>query len=735
MNKRQKILLFSALVLVLAVYINGLKAPFYFDDLYVVDSLRIDNLSLKSLSQAAFHSMVKNRPLANLTLALNYYFTKDKVAGTFPFHVFNVGIHLACFIFIFLLLKAILALPAIPERYRDKAFPLALAAALVWAVHPIQTQSVTYIVQRMASMCALFYFMSLYFYIKARTGRRKLIFYASSGLAFLLALASKEIAITLPLAVLLVEWLLLRGDKKKILAVTLIFVLFFAGGAYIFMGEQLKGMAHILKQNKYENRDFLISERLLTQPRVFVQYISLVLFPYYDRFILDYDFKISRSLVAPITTLLAVLFVLGTIVAAFLVRRKNPLIAFLVFAFWLGHAVEGSLLNLEIIFEHRMYLPSAFLILALAAAASDAARKINLKKTVGFALLGILLLYLGINTILKNEYWNDPVRFFTHETHKSPGNYRSYHNLGVAYASSGKIETALPYFHKALSLNPKSAITYHSIGQCYYVSEDYKKAIPFYAKALQMGLRHPLTYINLSLCYIKTNELEEAAKAILEGHKKLPGNREIAARVGALYYFFAQELGRKGRDIMEKEGGINEARAFFLLETSYRLGNRDKDTYANLPPAYIENYRREPNPAKRVELMAKAKAVALEGVRQFPGDADLRGNLVGLYCLTGEWQEALKLRDLSKDDLNKLTVSLLGGERFKEALEVVKKAEVTYGSDQVLEFNKAICFFYLGDGENAVQTFKRIQAATSNELIKVQSQYFIEEWKKKSVQK
>jgi len=733
MTKKQIFFIFAALALITAVYANSLQTPFYFDDNYIIDSVKLENLSLKSLVRSTFHSLTKNRPLANLTLALNYYFATDKAQDTFLYHILNIGIHLACFLFVFLFLKEILALPAIPQRYRDKAFPLSLIAAVVWAVHPIQTQAVTYIVQRMTSLCALFYLMSLYFYIKART-RRKRIFYLWSGLAFLLALGSKEIAATIPLAVLLMEWLLLRGDKKKILAVVLVFILCFAAAAYFFMGGQFKDTIDSLKQNKYSNRSFLISERLLTEPRVFVHYISLVLFPYYNRFILDYDFKVSRSLVAPITTLLAVLFILGTVGLALFIRRKNPLAAYCVFAFWLGHIIEGSVLNLEIVFEHRMYLPSVFLIFGLAAAASDLAVKINLRKRVGLALLGIVLLYLGINTFLKNESWNNPLRFFKHEVQKSPGNFRTFHNLGITYAYRQDFENALINLNKALKIQPNSSITYFALGQLYYLSQNYEMAIPFYDKSLSMRLEMPQIYINLSVCYIRLNKIEEGAKVITAGYKKFEGHRELAGRVGALYYFLAQELGRKGRDLMEKEG-IDEAKAFFLLETSYRVGNREKDVFANLAPAYIAKAKLEPDPQKRAKLVTKAKAIAIEGRQRFPQDDDLRRNLVGVYCVSGEWRDALKIEGLTKEDFNILTVSLFNGERFRDALELLNKAESQFGSDQVIEFNRAICFYYLGDKNNAIELFKKIQAATSNIGIKMQAQYFIDDWIKNRVQK
>jgi len=131
----------------------------------------------------------------------------------------------------------------------------------------------------------------------------------------------------------------------------LVAIIFFLSISYLFVGDHLKGTIHSLLQNKYSNRDFLITERLMTQPRVFIHYISLTLFPFYDRYILDHGFNPSRSLISPLSTLFGSIFILMTIFIAFLYSKKNPILSFCIFSFWLGHSIEGSILNLEIAFE------------------------------------------------------------------------------------------------------------------------------------------------------------------------------------------------------------------------------------------------------------------------------------------------------------------------------------------------------------------------------------------------
>jgi tetratricopeptide (TPR) repeat protein len=732
MKRNQKIILISAISLIALLNLNSLKVPLYFDDFSVItEALKIDNLSLKNLYNVSMKGITKNRPFSNFTLALNYYFSNGP--NPFQFHLINITIHILCFLFVFLFTKELLALPSVPQRYRSKSLPVALISSFLWAVHPIQTQSVTYIVQRMTSLCTLFYFMCLYFYLKARISRKP-FFYALSGLSFLFALGSKEIAATLPAAVLLIEWIFFKLDRKKLLVMLLIFIISFTLISYLFIGKQLKGTVQSLKQNKYSNRDFSISERLLTEPRAFVHYISLVIFPFYDRYILDYDFKVSRSLFSPMTTVFSLFFVLGTILIAFLALKKNKILSFCIFSFWLGHLIEGSIFNLEIAFEHRMYMPSVFLILIIIAIFVDLSEKnIGIKKYLTI-FLAILIIYLGVNTYLRNDLWIDPVRFFTHNIKKAPHNYRPYHNLGVTYGIKGEYNLGLDYFSKALSLNKNSSITHFGIALCYFNLKDYEKSISFYLKTLEMNLKVPDVYINMGISYFKLNKHEDGFKTFLEGLKMYPKNSKLMVSVGSSYYYTIQQLGNDASQMLEKYG-INEAKAFELLESAYLLGNRDKDIFANLPPAYVKKAKNDKSREKQSELLKIAETIMLEGFKKYPDDEDLRNNLIGIYIVSGKWRDALNLPGLTKNDLNKLTIFLLNNNQFNDALDVINKTQGKFGLDQVIEFNQAICFYFIGDEEKAIQIFKRIFDTTNNDKIKFQANYFIQEWQKKHVRK
>ncbi len=472
----------------------------------------------------------------------------------------------------------------------------------------------------------------------------------------------------------------------------------------------------------------------MTQPRVFIHYISLTLFPFYDRYILDHGFKPSRSLISPLSTLFSLIFVLITIFIGFLYSKKNSILSFCIFSFWLGHAIEGSIFNLEIAFEHRMYLPSVFLVLLIIAIFVDLSERIKIRKNYITIFSGVLIVYLGINTYLRNDLWRDKIEFYNHNIKKSPHDYRPHHNLGTAYGAIGKYSKSLESYFKALSLNNKIDLTYFGIAQAYFSMKEYEKSIPFFLKSLEMKLTHVEIYVNLCTSYLKMNQYEDSIRTIVEGLKKYPKNSRVAVKVGSVYFYTVQQLGNKGKELLEKYR-ITESKAFEFLESAYFFGNTEKDLYANLPPAYVKKSQKEANREKQIELVNTAEKILLEGLEIYPDDDDLRNNLVGIYIIKGKWVDALSIRGLTKEDLNKLSLFLLDDGQFNEALKVLRTAQGKFGLDQVIEFNQAICFYYLGNEEEAIKIFKKIYDTTSNIAAKSQADYFIKEWRKKRVQK
>ncbi len=302
-HKKICVRFYYSFVSLIIIYGNSFHCEFHFDDFpNIVDN---PNVHLKSLSweniKKSFYGTYYNqekilRPFSFLTLALNYYVGGDNVFG---YHVVNFAIHYVASVFLFLFIYNTLKLPLIRGEYEKSAYAIALLAVFLWATHPMQLTAVTYIVQRMASLAGMFYIMAMYFYLKARISdnrNKKIKFLTLCGIAALLAYASKQNAAMLPVSLFLYDLFLIQGvTKEKLrrnLRVMLVSVLIF-----VLAGVLYTDFPSLL--NLYKERPFNLTERLLTEPRVILFYMTLLFYPVDSRLTLLHDIEISKTVFTP----------------------------------------------------------------------------------------------------------------------------------------------------------------------------------------------------------------------------------------------------------------------------------------------------------------------------------------------------------------------------------------------------------------------------------------------------
>jgi hypothetical protein len=346
----------------LVAYSNTFTVPFHFDDRpNILDN---PNVHIKVLTWDRVDQLVKNtykesiRVFSYFTLALNYYFGGVHVFG---YHLVNFIIHVASGIFLYGFLTLTFNLPRLKEKYGGISYRVALFASLIFIAHPIQTQSVTYIVQRMASMAGMFYLLSMVLYIQGKlsSGKIRIIYFGGMVLAYVLGVFSKENVTILPVFIALYEFYFFqnldlspRGKKIVILL----------GGVLLGLlafGFILWGKRYIeLTIAGYQYRTFTLSERVLTQFRVVLYYLSLLIYPHPSRLNLDYDFPLSRTIVDPLTTLISMMIIAGLIGYSFWVAKKRPVLSFFILWYFGNLAIESSIFPLEMVYEHRLYLPS-----------------------------------------------------------------------------------------------------------------------------------------------------------------------------------------------------------------------------------------------------------------------------------------------------------------------------------------------------------------------------------------
>ena len=346
----------------LVAYSNTFSVPFYFDDRPNI--LENPDVQIKVLTWDRVEQLIKNtykesiRVFSYFTLALNYYFGGVNVFG---YHLVNFIIHVASGIFLYGFLMLTFNLPHLKEKYGENSYRVALFGSLIFMAHPIQTQSVTYIVQRMASMAGMFYLIALVLYIKGRlvSGRVKYIYFLGMVLSYVLGVFSKENVAILPLFLALYEFYFFQNFDLGPRGKKILFVLGSVLLGLVAFGFILWGKRYIeLTIAGYEYRTFTLSERVLTQFRVVLYYVTLLIYPHPSRLNLDYDFPISKTIFDPPTTILSIIIITGLIGYSFWVAKKRPVLSFFILWYFGNLAIESSIFPLEMVYEHRLYLPS-----------------------------------------------------------------------------------------------------------------------------------------------------------------------------------------------------------------------------------------------------------------------------------------------------------------------------------------------------------------------------------------
>ncbi|MGR8935248.1 MAG: tetratricopeptide repeat protein [Gammaproteobacteria bacterium] len=476
-------------VLLLSAYWPGLAGPLVFDDqLNIAENpaVAIHDLSFHSLKRAALsnESGRLKRILPALSFGINHYLAGG-FSHTFAFKITNLCIHLINSALVFglcLLLwprcKTVLYRGDDAGTAGDAASPLpAACAALLWALHPLQTTAVVYVVQRMTSMSATFVLLGLTFFLLGRERlaerRAHSVPLMAGGLigGTALGLLCKENAALLGLYAGVIEFTLFSRDtlappqKRQLIRfyTLLLAVPLFAGFIYMFIypGDILNG---------YAGRPFTLAERLLTQARVLWFYLYLLCVPDVIAMGLFHDdVTISSGWLSPATTLPSVSAWGLVILLAVLLRKQSPVIAFAILWYLAGHSMESSFIPLEMVFEHRNYLPILGPVIMLCALANGlidaivrnravlqrhARQAVWLKTLLAFGVIAAL--YQA--TAERAAYWRSEDGFITSQAINHPLSASTQYLYGeVLYKKQHNPPAAYPFYFRAAQLKPQEA--------------------------------------------------------------------------------------------------------------------------------------------------------------------------------------------------------------------------------------------------------------------------------------
>ena len=445
-------------VIVALVYREAPGNQFHFDDYHnIVDygPVRMAQPSPAALLEAFTNPRLSHRNLASLTFAIDWWRGGGEPR---PFLQTNVLLHVLATLAVFLFARQVL----LRWRTDDPGIVLlaAFGAALLWALHPINSQAVNLIVQRMTILATLFVLLSLSCYLAGRSAQspRAIAWFAAAGLFGVLGAMSKENAWILPLLVLAVEYGVVRHGQALVRnrMDTLLLSLPCIAAALVVL-DLASGSGPISRTflSGYEFRSFTMEERLLTQPRVIFFYLSLLLWPLPGRFSLEHDFAVSTALTSPPATILSLLALTVVLLAAvyLFLRPKTRLPGFLLLWPALTLAIESSFVPLEMVFEHRMYLPSVGLAL-LAGAAWIAVRDRRPAYAKAFAaLVAVIALGLALSTVERTKLWQEPLVLNEDAVKKAPNSSRAWSNLGMHRYLSGDQAGAIVALEKAIELS------------------------------------------------------------------------------------------------------------------------------------------------------------------------------------------------------------------------------------------------------------------------------------------
>ena len=585
----------SVLLAGVIVYANTLHVPFILDDeVSISNNEIIKNISNFYANNKGYH-FLPNRYVAYLTFALNYHFGGLNLTG---FHVVNLLIHLATSLLVYALLCLTLRTPFFKKRIGISSVPtqgsnsvsrflapdnfIPLFGALIFTVHPVQTQAVTYIIQRVTSLATMFYLLSMVLYVWARLSIAKLelgsqnseeiikdhkgwtwpwIIIAGSVVAAVLAMKTKEIAFTLPFAIFLYEISFFRGPWKRRLLYLLpllatlpiipLTVISFGGPT----DDILAGAENKLRVGSGLSR----LDYLFTQFRVLVTYLRLLVLPINQN--LDYDYPIYTTFFTPAVLLsfllLLTVFLLGLYL--FYISRLKPqpepqpeslsrpllrLIAFGIIWFFLTLAVESSFIPIiDVIMEHRLYLPAFGAILAFAAFFLLAAKKLSRPGggILPILIAALIIFSLGFAGYQRNHIWGNALTLWQDVTEKSPNKGRSINNLGVVLENTGKRREAFKLFSKAIKVDPGYYKSYYNLADLYLVSDKPRTAIPLLQKCIRLNPDFSPAYVSMGAALMRSGQFRQVIRFLEQNinHVKDHVEDQAEARfyLGSAYAF------------------------------------------------------------------------------------------------------------------------------------------------------------------------------------------------------
>jgi tetratricopeptide (TPR) repeat protein len=508
----------------LAAYANSFHVPFVYDDVAFVR----DNPGIRRLWPPFEVMFAGNgapaRPLPNYTFAINYALNGLSPAG---FHCCNLLFHLVAAWTLFAIVRRTLSSGPLVRRYGDSATGIGLAVAVLWAVHPLQTQAVTYIYQRMELLMGFFFLLTLYAFRRGADSAKPGLAYFGSVVACACGMLSKEVTVVAPLVVLLYDRIFVATSWMALWRLRWKYYLALASTWFL--------LAFVVVSQRHCYVEFRAApsspmEHAVSQPEAILTYLRLTFWPNHQ--CLDYGPSVAVRIVEFLPAAIAVLALLAT-TASWLWRR--PTIGFLGAWFFLILAPSSSAFPVaDFAAEHRMYLPLAalsaasvfggdLLISAIMRFLGAPARNMAVRRVAAIGLCASAAVALGARTWLRNEDYRTALSIWENAARERPMNARAHYNLAVALADRGRADGAVDQFQKAVQIKPDYAEAHERLAAAMLARGEIDIAVAHYRQAVGASVDDARARNGLGTALVSRGQVGEAIDHYRKALQVLPG--------------------------------------------------------------------------------------------------------------------------------------------------------------------------------------------------------------------
>jgi tetratricopeptide (TPR) repeat protein len=667
-------------------YSNTFHASFHFDDTHVI----VNNPIIKDLPFFFKHSKAEDLPnsipkgryIGYLTFAINYKLHGLDVTG---YHICNILIHILNAILVYSIVLLTLKTPYFSSRIKLNNFDtisgtyfIALFSALFFVSHPVQTQAVTYITQRFASLATMFYLLSIVMYIKARLTNdggatkspelrltsKSALYYVISVMSSILAMKTKEMSFTLPLTLVLYEFMFLVGklSRRILYLIPLLLTMLIIPLNLIDIDKPAGDLIGDVSDTTRVQTDITRWGYLFTQFRVIVTYIRLIFMPINQN--LDYDYSLYHSLFNN-EVLLSFLFLLTILgVGVYLYYRyrysvpHTRLIVFGIFWFFITLSVESSIIPIvDVIYEHRVYLPSIGVFLSVTTSLFIVAEKLRDRYQGIYRIIvgtiAVIIVVLSTATYARNRVWQDDIRLWEDVVRKSPDKPRGYFGLGSAHRNQGHIDKAIGYYQIFVKLDPYNKDGHNNLGSTYLSKGRLDKAVEHFKTATNIDPNFNEAHSNLGVAYQSKGLFKKAIEHYRVSIKIDPSSPEAHNNLGNTY---------------RSQGLIDKAIEHYQI--ALKVDPNYSTVYYNLGEIYDFNFHNYGEAIKKY-----SKAIELN-----PVYAKAYNNRGAVYAILGDYYKALEDFDTVIIKLNK--------------------------KDSIAYYNRGHTYKLLGNNQQAIKDFQ-----------------------------